>query len=203
MGAAVTSKVRPEAMVFERADADHLVARRFLNRGEKVRVADAVDQRRIQARSAKQQTVHAPIGPLHASVDIDRNHRVLHAVEKSFQLALAGLNASVTFLHPARRLIECRRHLPDLVRRSGSDSGGQIPAGHALGKIYDPLQTPAHILRSGRRHHHRENESGERSPEQRHGSGRSVISISGNGYASRTAPPETGAATYTKGTPRL
>ena len=92
-----------------------LVARRFLNRGEKVRVTYAVDQWRIQPRSSKQQTVHAPIRPLHAPVDIHRNHRVLHAVKKSFQLALAVLNASVTFLHTARRLIEGRRHLPDLV----------------------------------------------------------------------------------------
>ena len=30
-----------------------------------------------------------------------------------------------------------------------------------------------------------------------------MISISGNGYARRTAPPETGAATYTKGMPRV
>src|ERR1019366_4726425 len=85
---------------------DDLVARRILNRGEKVRVADAVDQRRIQAQGTKQQTVHAPIGPLDAPLDIDRDHRVLHAVEKSFQLALAGLNASVTFLHPPCRLIQ-------------------------------------------------------------------------------------------------
>ena len=155
-------------MVFERARPDYLVARRFLNGGEKVRVAHAVDQRRIQARSMQQQTVHAPIRPLHTPIGIDRNHSVLHAVEQSFQLALAGLNASVTFFHAARRFIECRRHLPDLVRRSGSNSGGQIPARHALGKIHDPLQTPTHIVGSDRRHQHRENESAERSPEQRH-----------------------------------
>src|SRR5580700_8294793 len=69
IGAAVTSNVRPEAMVFARA---------FLNRSEKFRVAHAVNQRSIQSRSTQQQTIHAAIRPLDAPVDIHRDYGVLH-----------------------------------------------------------------------------------------------------------------------------
>ena len=196
IGAAVTSNVRPTAIVFERAEVTTCVARRFLNRGQKIRVANAVDQRRIQPRSAVQQPVHAAIGPLHASVDIDRNHRVLHAVEQRFQFALAGLHARKAFFDAARRLIQRRRHLADLVRRSGRDSAVRSPAATRSANstircrrrpTYCDMPPPPPASRKQTR-----SATPRTAPRA---SGRSVISTSGSGYASRTAPPETGAAT--------
>jgi uncharacterized protein YgbK (DUF1537 family) len=124
-----------------------MVAGGFLNGGQKVRVADAVDQRGIQARRALEQAGHAAIGPLHPAIGANGNDRILHAVEEGLEFALAGLHAGEAFLNLARGHVESGRHLADLIGGGGSDSGGEVARSDAFGKGHDTSQTPANILR--------------------------------------------------------
>ena len=160
---------------------DDIVVRGFLDGGEKIGIAHAINQRRVQPGRAKQKTVHAAIRPLHTPIGADGDHGVLHAVEERLELILAGLHADKVFFDAPRRAVECSGNLPDFIYRSGGDSGSKVAGGDALGETHDALRRRpryCEVTAASRRAipNAMSDPRSNASP-----NGRSVISISGNG----------------------
>ena len=138
-----------------------------LNGGQKVGVANAVNDGRVQTVRRWEKTVHAAICPLDAAVGADRDHGILHAIQQSFEFALTGLHAREAFFQTASSLVESGRYLPDFVAGRGGDPGGKVSARNTLGKSHNPAQAPGDVLGSRGCHNHGKQERGQRSPTQR------------------------------------
>ena len=129
-------------------------------------IADGLDNGRVQASALRDQAFQAAVGPLDASVGADGDDGVLHGVEQSLELTLAGLNGQEAFFELAGGFVEGRGYLADFVDRSCGDAGGEIAGGDPIGEGDDALQAAGGILRAHDREQHHDDESDTRSKEQ-------------------------------------
>ena len=96
------------------------------NGGEKIGVADGFDNRRVEASVLRNEAIHGLVGPLHEAVGADGDDCVLHAVEQSFELALAGADGGETALDLAGGFIDGGGDAADFVKGSVVYAGAQI-----------------------------------------------------------------------------
>ena len=110
-----------------------------LDGGEEVGVANGFNHRSIQTSALRNEAVHGLVRPLHEAVGADGNDRVLHAVEQSFELMLAGVHGGECALDPAGRLIDSSGDEADLVERGIRYPGLEVSVSDASGDIHDAL----------------------------------------------------------------
>ena len=113
---------------------------RRIHRGQEVRIANRLHHRRIQPGMMRRQPVHLMICPAHHPIGAYRDHRVLHAVEKRLELALAGPHRREAAFHLLRRLVNRRRHPSNLIQGGLIHPRVQIPSFNSRRHIHDPLQ---------------------------------------------------------------
>ena len=121
---------------------------------QKIRIANCFDHGSVKPRPQRKQPVHGLVGPLHSLLVIDGQHRILHAVQQGFQLALAGSQGGKVSFELAGGLVQGGRQLANLVSRSLADACREIPRGNLFGKLQDLLETPTGVL--GRNSCHQE-----------------------------------------------
>ena len=83
--------------------------------GEEIRIAHGLHYWCLQPDVLWDQAFHTSICPLHTAIGGDCDDRILHGVQKGFQLALALLNGGETVFQATRSFIESGCDLPDFV----------------------------------------------------------------------------------------
>ena len=110
------------------------------NGGEEIGVTDGFDDRGIQAGALRDKAVHGLVGPLHEAVAAHGDDCVLHAVEQSFELMLAGTHAGKAAFDLAGGFVDGSGHAADFVERLVLDAGLEVSLLDADGDIDDALQ---------------------------------------------------------------
>ena len=85
--------------------------------------------------------IHGLVGPLHQTVGAHRDHRVLHAVEQSFELALAGAHGGKTAFDLAGGFVDGSSNAANFIQRLVLHAGAQIALLDANGDIHDAIET--------------------------------------------------------------
>ena len=143
---------------------DFVGGRGFLDGGEEVWVADGFLDRLLQAGALRNEVVHGLIGPLHVAVGADGDDGVLHAVEQSFELALAGADGGKTFFDAASGLIDGAGDAAYFVLRRFENTGVEIAVGDAAGDFNDVLEAAGGPI-GGDGGHYQSEEEGEHGSE--------------------------------------
>ena len=146
IGAAVTSNVRPGRTECARAEVNRLPSLAPCRASRNPDHAPIPLLAPADADVLWDKPFHASICPLHLPVRSDRDHRVLHGIEKRFELALALLHGRETVFQAPRRFVESGRNLPDLIRRIRRDACAQIPGRHAFRKRQDSPQASGRVV---------------------------------------------------------
>ncbi len=149
-GAAVTSKARPATMEVAR-DVRLFFLVVASDCGQKIGIPHRFDHGRVQAGALRNESIHRLVGPADDPVGANGDHGVLHAVEQSLELPLAGLNSSETTLNLLRGLVDCGGHAHQF-RRAESR-----PLGRA---VAFSMRAATSTMRSRRRDVHTEHATG-------------------------------------------
>ena len=100
-----------------------------LDGGEEIGIADGFDDGCVEARVLRNKTIHGLIGPLHEAVGAHGDDGVLHAVEQSLELALAGADRGKTAFDLAGGFVDGSGDAADFIERLVFDAGaGDRPA---------------------------------------------------------------------------
>ena len=103
--------------------------------GEEVGIANGFDDRGIQASVLADEAIHGLIGPLHEAVGADGDDGVLHAVEQSFELALAGTDGGETAFDLSGGFVDGGGDAADFIERDVFDAGAEIALLDAGGDV--------------------------------------------------------------------
>src|SRR5579871_5834067 len=96
-----------------------------LYRGEEIGIADGFDDRGVKA-GAWNQAIHGLIGPLHQAIGADGDDSVLHAVEQSFELALAGADGGEAAFDLSGGAVDGGGDASDFITGSVVDARSQV-----------------------------------------------------------------------------
>ena len=97
----------------------------------------------------RDKTIHGLIRPLHQPVGANRDHRVLHAIEQSFELALAGTHGGKTAFDLAGGFVDGSGDAANFIERLVMHAGAQIALLDANGDIHDAIETTCSPNRGG------------------------------------------------------
>ena len=109
--------------------------------GEEIGIANGFDDGSVQARVLRDEAIHGLVGPLHEAVGADGDDGVLHAVEQSLELALAGAHGGETSFDLAGGLVDGGGDASDFVERTCRRRGHEIALLDAGGDVDDVLET--------------------------------------------------------------
>ena len=122
----MTSKARPGTMEVARAVFDLLGGGGGFDGGEEIGIADGFDDGSVEASVLRNEAIHGLIGPLHEAVGADGDDGVLHAVEQSFELALAGADGGETAFDLSGGFVDGGGDASDFVEGSVVDAGAKV-----------------------------------------------------------------------------
>src|SRR6202050_1488181 len=126
---------------------DFTCDRSFLDGCEEIGIANGFDNGLVQARALRNQAIHRLVGPLHQAIGADGDNGVLHAVEQSFELALAGTDCGETFFDAAGCAIDGSGDPADFILGSFADTGLQIAFGDTGSDIDYALEAASRPIR--------------------------------------------------------
>ena len=113
---------------------------RGLDGGEEVRIPNRLNHGRIEASSLRDKAVHGLIGPLHQAIGADGDDGVLHAIEQSLELALAGADGGKATLDLSGGFVDSGGHPANFVDGMILETGPQIAALDAGGHVDDAFE---------------------------------------------------------------
>ncbi len=97
-----------------------------LDGGEEIGIANGLDDRGVEPSALRDETIHGLVGPLDEAVGADGNDGVLHAIEQSFELALAGADGGEAAFDLAGGFVDGGGDAANLVEGLVVDAGAQI-----------------------------------------------------------------------------
>ncbi len=112
------------------------------------------------------EAIHGLVRPLHEAVGTDGDDGVLHAVEQSFELALAGADGGEAAFDLSGSFVDGGGDAADLIERTVLDAGTEVALLDADGDIDDVLEASRGPDGSGGGDEQGEEQSDGRAPEQ-------------------------------------
>ena len=109
--------------------------------GEEIGIANGFDDGRVEARVLRNEAIHGLVGPLHEAVGADGDDGVLHAVEQSFELALAGADGGEAAFDLSGGLVDGGGDAADFIEGTVFDAGTQVALLDAGGDVDDAVET--------------------------------------------------------------
>ena len=123
----MTSKARPGTMEVARAGLHFFGGGGGFDGGEEIGIANGFDDRSVQASALRDEAIHGLVGPLHEAVGADGDDGVLHAVEQSFELALAGADGGESSFDLAGGFVDGGGDAADFVEGRSSTRARRSP----------------------------------------------------------------------------
>ncbi len=109
--------------------------------GEEIGIANGFDDGRVEARVLGNEAIHGLVGPLHEAIGTDGDDGVLHAVEQSFELALAGTDGGEAAFDLAGGFVDGGGDAANFIEGTVVDAGAQVALLDAGGDVDDAIQT--------------------------------------------------------------